>query len=626
MTLSRKTCISVVLLIAMLCTLVAGCGETQTQYGVANYQGIPEEGQTDSNYNKAIFYRNDKKTGAIDPFVLDNTGVDGYYYLYGTEGSIFCYRSQNLMDWEPVGNTIDNLDFADDGSQSEIRRVTYDEIWAPEVVYDAEVQKYYMFFSATPKEDTSVKEGEGVRPGSGYQMLMVAVSDYPDRDFRLVNFKDPASCGEENLHTYNETPGKLRDNGEYADAYPHYYAKYLLFDPTDYKAFADANGGNRGNAVGGYEGGIDPHPYVDKNGDKYLFWVDSTDSDRISAVKMINWLKPDWSTATVLTYHGYYTVEDWKAAQAGSYVDTVSYELPSVTINEGPVVTEHNGKFYLTFSVNSYRDSSYQVAQAVSDNLMGPYRKLTEEEGGILISGGTMGSQDVSGTGHHSFVTVGEQTYIFYHRHDDFILAGSARNHAIDEIKWITVKDIMGNDLDVMYANGPTCSEQPRIEAFSEYKNIAQEAALSGGENTEYLTDGLLSLYKYAKPTFIENIQETTITETTTFTFDFDSARTVRAVMVYNSKMEDNCFTGVERIELVCRENGQEVIRYIKDIAFNPRYLQTNDYDGSVYYVTPGAAAYAEFDELNVTAVRITVSVPEGQEAVGISEIRILGK
>lgn len=623
---NRKAIFAAALLPAMLCGLLSGCGKEETQYEVASYQGTLEEGQIRSGYNKELFYRNDKQTGAIDPFVLDNTGVDGYYYLYGTEGSLFCYRSKNLMDWEPVGNTLDNLDFAEDGSQSEFRRVTYDQIWAPEVVYDGETQKYYMFFSATPKEDTSVKEGEGVKPGSGYQMLMVAVSDYPDRDFQLVDFKDPESCGEENLHTYNETPGVLLENGEYADAYPHYYAKYLLFDPADYKTFADANGGNRGDAVGGYEGGIDPHPYVDENGDKYLFWVDSTGSDRISAVKMINWLKPDWSTATVLTYHGYYTVEDWKAAQAGITVDPVSYELSGVTINEGPVITKHNGKYYLTFSVNSYQDSSYQVAQAVSDSLMGPYRKLTEEEGGILISGGTMGSQDISGTGHHSFATVGEQTYIIYHRHDDFILAGSARNHAIDEIKWITVKDVLGNDLEVMYANGPTCSVQPRIEAFSQYRNIADEATVSGSGDTDYLTDGLLSLYKYANASFIDNIKETVITEKTTFTFDFAQAKTVRAVMVYNSKLEDTCFKAVARIELVCQEDGKEVVRYVKDIPFSSEYYSTNDYDGAVYYITPGAAAYAEFEQLNVTSVRITVEVPEGQDSVGISEIRILGR
>ena len=621
-----RTGLALAAALAAVCTLFAGCRESSIQYEVPSYQGTLREGQTKSDYNEALFYRNDKKTSAIDPFVLDNTAVDGYYYLYGTEASLFCYRSTDLTDWEPVGNTLDNLSYAEGGSLTETRRVTYDQIWAPEVVYDAEEQKYYMFFSASPQEDTTVTAGEGVAEGTGYQLLMVAVSDYPDRGFQLVNFKDAASCGEENLHDYNETAGIIGADGEYEDAWPQYYAKYLLFDPEDYKAFATANGGFRGGSFGGFEGGIDPHPYVDSNGDKYLFWVDSTGTDRLSAVKMINWLTPDWSTATPITYHSYYTVADWEAAQAGEYVEQVSYELSDVGINEGPVVTEHNGKYYLTFSVNAYADSSYQVAQAVSDNLLGPYRKLTEEEGGILISGGTQGSQEVSGTGHHSFVTVGGKTYIIYHRHDDFVQAGSARNHAIDEIKWITVKDIDGNDLEVMYANGPTCTVQPKIEAFSDYRNIAEEAAVSGSDDAGLLNDGLLSLYKYASPEFAEYIKETGITQTTTFTFDFDTARTVRAVMVYNSKYEDTCFTKVSRIELVCEEDGKEVVRYIKDIEFSTEYYKANDYDGSIYYITPGAAAYAEFDELNVKSVRVTVEVPEGQESVGISEVRILGK
>ena len=167
---------------------------------------------------------------------------------------------------------------------------------------------------------------------------------------------------------------------------------------------------------------------------------------------------------------------------------------------------------------------------------------------------------------------------------------------------------------------------QPRIDAFAEYVNIAPEATVSGSENGEFMTDGLLSIYKYAHPDFLQYVQETTITETTTFTFDFAEARPVRAVMVYNSKMEDTAFTDVARVEFVCEEEGKEVVRFIKNIEFTAENYQANDFDGSIYYITPGAAAYAEFNELNVKSVRITVEVPEGREAVGISEIRILGK
>ena len=100
----------------------------------------------------------------------------------------------------------------------------------------------------------------------------------------------------------------------------------------------------------------------------------------------------------------------------------------------------------------------------------------------------------------------------------------------------------------------------------------------------------------------------------------------MRAVMVYNSKMEYTAFNNIANIEFVCIEDGKEVIRYIDNVIFTEENYAANDYDGSMYYIVPGAAAYAEFDELNVKSVRITIEIPEGQESVGISEIRILGK
>lgn len=608
----KKKFITVILLASVSTLLLSGC---QKQYEVANYQGEIAEGETKSDYNKEIFYRNDKQTGIADPFILDNTKIDGYYYMYGTEGSLFCYRSENLMDWEPVGNALDNYFFNEDGTRSEDLKSTWQDIWAPEVVYDEDTQEYYMFFSATPVEDTSVVAGGSVEEGTPTRQLMVAKSKYPYKEFEVVNFKDEASCGKGNLHYYDESQ------------FPHYFAKYLMLDPSKYIPFSKANGRlDAGEGYGGYTTAIDPHPYVDEDGTKYLLWVDNLDQDRLCGVKMENWLKPDWSTATVLTYTHYYTVEDWKSAQSGASVPLVSYETETNHTNEGPVITKHNGKYYLTFSVNDYWDSSYQIGQAVSDNILGPYRKLTEAEGGLLLSGGVAGSQEISGTGHHTFVTLGDKMYVIYHRHDNFTAAGTARNHAIDEIKWITVKDKDGNDLEVMYANGPTCTVQPKLEAYSDYKNIALEAKVSGSEDAKYLNDDLLSIYKYADVTFMEYIKETMIEKTTTFTFDFEEARTVRAIMIYNSKNENTCFRNISKVEFVCEEDGKEVIRCIENIKFSEEYYRANDLDDSIYYVVPGASAYAEFNELNVKAIKVTVEVPEGQENVGISEVRIIGK
>lgn len=602
--------------ILLICVALSACqtepGNSEVpRYEIPNYQGQLAEGQEKSDFNQELFYRNDKKTDGPDPFVLDNTTRDGYYYLYGTVGANFCYRSKNLMDWEPVGNTLDNMHY-ENGKPSEFRRVTKEHVWAPEVVYDEDTNLYYMFFSATPDPDTTVQPGGKVAEGTPKYQLLAAASAYPDRGFQLVNFLDPKSCGAENVHSYD------------TERFPHYFAKYLMLNPEDYCAFVDEQGGTY--TGGGYVGAIDPHPYVDDDGQKYLFWVENIGLNSICVVKMDTWLKPDWSTATKVSVAQFYTVEDWKASLNGEAVEKTSYENGYNLINEGPALVKHNGKYYLTLSVNSYGDSSYQVVQAVADNIMGPYRKLRESEGGLLISGQIAGSQEISGTGHHSFITVDGKMYIFYHRHNDPVVAGGARNPAVDEVKWITVKDINGNDLDVMYTNGPTQTVQPALEAFSKYHNIAPEATVTGSEDAAYLTDGLLSIYKYGNAEFMEYIRETTITEETTFSFDFDTARTVRAVMVYNSKDEFSVFMNIASIELVCEENGKEVIRYIENIPFSSEYYETNDYDGSIFYVQPGAAAYAEFDELNVKSVRITVQVPEGQESVGLSEIRILGK
>jgi hypothetical protein len=172
-------------------------------------------------------------------------------------------------------------------------------------------------------------------------------------------------------------------------------------------------------------------------------------------------------------------------------------------------------------------------------------------------------------------------------------VGGGARNPAIDEIKWITIVDKYGNDLEVMYANGPTATVQPKIEAFSDYKNIADEATISGHDDVKYLNDGLLSVYKYLNEDFGKYIQETVIEKTTTFTLDFEEARAVRAVMVYTSKDEFATFLKVARMEFVCIEDGKEVVRYIKDVELSAECYQANDYDGSIFYISPGAAAYA---------------------------------
>ena len=596
----------VVLLIAA-CMLFTGCVR-ETQYEVASYQGEVAKGETKADFNENLFYRNDKKANCPDPFVLDNTERDGYYYMYGTEYSMFCYRSKDMMSWEQVGNTLDNLKYEEGGTSSEFRDATWDSMYAPEVVYDEETDLYYMFFSAAPKADENLTDAHN---GKTWFVMYVATSKYPYKDFQLVDFTDASSCGAENIRNID------------VNTYPQYYTKYSLFDPAALAAFSKAD---KQYQYEEFIPAIDPHPFVDENGDKYLFWADMEGVNRMCGIKMKNWLTPDWSTATFVAWANYYNQEDYEAAKTDPFVETVPYEVSSNDCNEGTAVIKHNGKYYMTYSSGYYGDNTYQVNQAVADSPLGPYRKLTEGEGGVLLSGSMVGSLEVSGTGHHSFVTIGEQLYIVYHRHNDPVAAGAARNPAIDEVKWITIKDKDGKDLDVMYVNGPTCTVQPKVEAYAEYVNIADEAKVTGSEDAAFLTDGLLSTHKQGNADFLKDVQETSISKETTFTFEFDKARAVCAIMVYNSKNEASSFTNVSEVKLICEENGEEVIRYIEEIKLSKECYQESELDGSVFYATPGAAAYAEFEELNVKSVEITMEVPKGQETVGISEVRILGK
>lgn len=639
---------------------LTGC--TAQEYELSYYGGEDKDSSGRTVYNTQLFYVNYKQQGYPDPDVLDDTARSGYYYLYGTSGSFTTMRSKDLVNWEDVGPTF--LQRQSDA----VRRATSSNLWAPEVVYDEDTELYYLFFSATPEADgtyTDANAKQGIVRNSHMYNMYVATSESPEGPFTMVDFGLEENCHEfeqadgsvkGRVHNgYNTEAGHVLDmtaedefTGKYAyvysredglyyeAAFPHYYARYCLFAPDELYKFNDRMGimqsGDDADKVGlvwnaGYFGNIDPHPFVDPvTGEKYLY-CNMSRPTAIMVVHMFDWLTPDWENAAICTAGNYYTVEDWeKGVNRG-----VSYEATSC--NEGPHVLYHedaNGKglYYLTFSVNDYGTSAYQVAIAISESPMGPFRKLTEEEGGLLLCSSTTESQTISGAGHHSFATLGDQLYIVYHRHRDYDIAGADRYTAADEMKWITVKDKDGNDMEVPYVNGPTDSLQPLPEAVSGYKNVAEGMEVTctdASAEAAYVTDGLLSVHKTANDVYMSYVRETYISETATFTLDFDAATTIRAIMVYNSAFERSMFYNIPKIELTLADGSKRVMH---DLAFDiGEYCQVGGADGDrVIYLMSGSALFTEFYDIEVTSVSITVEVPEDQESVGISEIRILGK
>lgn len=609
----KKRIVSVGLaVLAAVTLLAAGCGEGKNYIKMSYYdEASYADGEDYSTINENLFYRNERKVDVADPCVVyvgdENDADCGAYYLYGTTGNtgFFCWKSDDLVNWEGVGYALLYRDL----TTPEGKAVSVDS-WAPEVIYDGDADKWYMFFSSTPKDS------------SNSYIPYIAEGDSPAGPFTLVDHIDSYTATD-------GTPLKDIENIETDNSY--YYQRYMTFDPYQMSQAMENLGLGDMDATSDVLRAIDFHPYVDSaTGDKYLYFNTSVNS-YIMGIKMKSWTEPEYGTLTIIAKPGYSTPS---AAEKD-----VPNEM-NTSVNEAAWITEHNGKYYLTYSTNSYKDKTYQVCQAVADSPLGEFRKLTEEEGGILLSADAALRDDVSGTGHSSIINAGGQYYIVYHKHNSVSEGGSSRHVAVDEIEWITVKDAQGNDLDVMYANGPTTSVQPLPEFASEYKNVASEAevsatSLADDSSVSCLTDGLLSVNRYANYDMVETyVKETCFTAETTITLTFDDYKTIRALMIYNSKNMESAFYNIERVEFDCRlEDGTLAAKYIDGLVFDwDAYTSTDDID----VIRPAASAIAEFDEIECNEIRITIS-PATEEQIpvhgyndmaelAVSEIRVLGK
>ena len=587
--------------------MFVGCsGETQTKtvYELPYYSGTNVNEITgEPEYNQNLWRRNTDLISGADPFILDNTAQDGYYYLYstGATNAFSAYRTKNFTTWESVGQVLTG----EDG---------WSAYWAPEVVAEENADgelTYYLFYSAMPSELAA----------SDKKVMFVATSSSPAGPFEMVDFTDKESSGG-NTHT-NEG-----DNS---------YARYALFDYEALnKALNEACGTDF--AVSELPSLIDAHPFVTSDGERYIYF--SLEEPRgIVGMKMENWYKIDYSTVTLLTRVGYYSLEDYEKEQAGENVEKNEYELIGAEVNEGPEMIEHNGKYYLTFSVNGFYDASYSVMQSVGDSPLGPFTKLKDDQNGLFLSADLGSNAMASGTGHHSFFTVGDKLYICYHRHNIVGSIDGGRGICVDEVNWVEIEDEIGETLDVLYANGPTVTVQPRFDTEAEYVNIAEEGTVTlvsgtmeNGSSASYLNDGLLSYNVSVSQEFLDAyVNEATSATNATYEITFSETREVRGFMVYGSKFMDRYFSSVRDVEIVAVNNGTERTYYIEElpidnscVVYNEDELALGNY--VIENVVYGSGVYAEFNAINVKSIRFTVTRPEGQESVGVSEIAVLGK
>lgn len=644
---------------------LAGCSKESAE---AAPESLPyydecthEEGAVLSNMNNNLFYRNELVYGetiqGADPAVIQITDEEdpdyGKFVLTITSGSYSFsgYISDDLVNWEPIGLIMK----ADDSGDTDKSKVLYYNTWAPEMVWDEEDGKYYLFFSATPCNKTEVT-GYGNDSGATSSVFnreytclpYVAVSDSFRGPFELIDHND----------TYRYADGTpMQRNGEEvpkADAPAvtahaeitdnamgySYFLKYSVFDPyLIWEAICNSDDPYV-REIADYEPtkilrSIDFHPFVAENGEKYLYFVCNKDgaysennSTYVMGIRMESWTEPDYSTLSRLSRYGYYEVDDMDDGT----IERPAYENTDAHINEGPWMTEHNGKYYLTLSVNGYGTTFYKVVQAISDSPLGPFRKLTENEGGVLLGADSI--DDVSGPGHHALVEVGDEMYIVYHKHNDPLVGGNERHIATNQVKWTSITDKDGQELDVMYANGPTTGAiQPLPEFASGYDNIASRAEveasnLYGDSKASFLNDGLVPVFTGLNVGYTGNyVRSAEFSGETEISLTFEDYETIRAIMIYNSEWIENAFYEIEEIAFDTRD-GEKVICHL---AFD---WEANSNAG--FSMSPAGAAIAEFDETEAREIRIKVkpatseelpmhdSMQEAQLAIG--EIVVLGK
>ena len=143
------------------------------------------------------------------------------------------------------------------------------------------------------------------------------------------------------------------------------------------------------------EKGIDSHIFFD-GGKAYMFWVRFEGPYGIWMAE----LTPD--------------LRSLKLETARLILEPMadSWEHVQAHVSEGPAITKHKGKYYMTYSCNDYQSRDYAVGIAVADSIEGPYERHPENP--ILHR-----HAGYVGTGHHTLTPTPRGLYMVYHAHYD---------------------------------------------------------------------------------------------------------------------------------------------------------------------------------------------------------------
>lgn len=561
----RKLLALTVLLCMLLPLALTGCSGGDKLAYVAYGEDIKE-------FDTSLFYGNVETMQGADPSLiwvpeaLDENGQvkedTGYYYAYITATStINAWRTRDMTNWQYLGAVFrPDLDTF----------WAYMNFWAPAVHYDAEDGVYYMYYSATSK----------------------SVSEYKTHYISLATSTSPMGPFTE----WGSISEPLIDFSKMPKDHPLYEAH-----------------GEGTTWAEGYFAAIDAEPFVDVNGDIYLLFTHDKGAGYSSSstyiMKMKEWWEPDYESITCISLTGSCEVGGTEVMDEG-------------TVNEGPFMLYHEGLYYLTFSVHTYDESSYQVRQAVGTSPMGPFHKIATEKGGTVITTDGLNAYTNS-AGHHSFITVGDELYISYHTFKNDKSISQARKIRFDKVSFVTNDD----GIPVIYANGPTVTLQPLPTAISGYENKATSAQVTAtglreGSSTYWLNDGTLKIHE--TPDIVDETYFNVGKKASTVTLSWEDYISAKAIMVYNSNLYATSFTKIDNIRIWYRVGDTEGVCETGEIAFS--YDQYSLVPKHYNCIFAGASCTIQFADMDIRQIEITVSESSGGEVFAISEITVLGK
>lgn len=529
-----------------------------------------------------VFYRNDLLTVGADPDVLYiSKGEDaGYFYMYITSDDLhgagfLAYKSRDLVEWVCAGVALRSEGAYDEATGYTTVSYAFSNYWAPEVIYDEETKLYYMFYTAN-RYDISFASGS-------YFFGDIAVSESPAGPFLQYNKyfgKEPVLIDEEK--------------------------KILAYEPVfDFSKMDPGHPLYEANS-NGYMKVIDLNPFIDpKTGQKYVYFCH--DLGREQAISE--------SSIYVMALNDDYT-PDYTQMQVLTSVNCLELDgKQDITLNEGStneapymLYNEQSDKYYLLYSANAYYQKTYCVRVAVGDSPMGPFRKLSQAEGGYLLYADSHWTW-ASGTGHCSVVSRDGQDYIVYHAHLDRVNGNSKRGIAMDELNWVE----NGTGLLVPVANGPSAALLP-LTTY-QYENVAGKAAITAdhiAEGTaEAMTDGIII---HRDSSFLQDAIFDG--SAVTVKLQFNEPETVCGIAVYNSYHYDYLYSNIKSIRLHLADGGTKVF---KDLAYDWSKYYTEE-----GYVVPGGSIAIEFEPAEITAIEILMPAADTQYA--ISEIAVMAK